>query len=67
MLFRSKNNRLGFNIDLNNPKEFLLTLEQMQNTKKLNEILENINKFQELVSNKEIVNKKYINLISTTS
>ena len=62
-----KYNKLGFNIDLNNPKEFLLTFEQMQNPKKLNEILENINKFQELVSNKDIVNKKYISLISPTS
>ena len=35
--------------------------------KKLNEILHNINKFQEVVSNKEIVSKKYISLISTTS
>jgi len=62
-----KDNGLGFNIDLKKPDEFFLTLEEMQNPKKLNEILENINKFQELVSNKEIVNKKYISLISTTS
>jgi len=62
-----KDNGLGFNIDLKKPDEFFLTLEEMQNPKKLNEILNNINKFQEVVSNKEIVSKKYISLISTTS
>ena len=62
-----KDNGLGFNIDLKKPDEFFLTLEEMQNPKKLNEILHNINKFQEVVSNKEIVSKKYISLISTTS
>jgi len=62
-----KDNGLGFNIDLKKPDEFFLTLEEMQNPKKLNEILNNVNKFQEVVSNKEIVSKKYISLISTTS
>ena len=62
-----KDNGLGFNIDLKKPDEFFLTLEEMQNPKKLNKILNNINKFQEVVSNKEIVSKKYISLISTTS
>ena len=62
-----KDNGLGFNIDLKKPDEFFLTLEEMQNPKKLNEILHNINKFQEVFSNKEIVSKKYISLISTTS
>jgi len=62
-----KDNGIGFNIDLEKPDEFFLTLEEMQNPKKLNEILHNINKFQEVVSNKEIVSKKYISLISTTS
>ena len=62
-----KDNGLGFNIDLKKPDEFFLTLEEMQNPKKLNEILNNINKFQEVISNKEIVSKKYISLISTTS
>ncbi len=58
---------LGFNIDMNAPEDFTSTLEQMKNPEKINTILENIKNFQSNISNKEIVYKKYMTLISASS
>ena len=58
---------LGFNIDLNNPEELESTLQQMKNLEKVNQILENVNHFQQNISNKKIVSSKYIDLICSSS
>ena len=58
---------LGFNIDLKNPEELESTLQQMKNLEKVNQILENVNHFQQNISNKKIVSSKYIDLICSSS
>jgi hypothetical protein len=58
---------LGFNIDVNTPEDVISKLEQMKKPEKVETILENIKNFQKNISNKEIVYKKYITLISTSS
>ena len=58
---------LGFNIDMNTPEDVISKLEQMKKPEKVETILENIKNFQKNISNKEIVYKKYITLISTSS
>ena len=58
---------LGFNIDLNAPEDVITKLEQMKKPEKIESILENIKNFQSNISNKDIVYKKYISLISASS
>lgn len=58
---------LGFNIDLKNPESLRGKLEIMKNSNEISKILENIKYFQQSVSNKEIVFKSYLELISSSS
>ena len=58
---------LGFNIDLKNPESLRGKLEIMKNSNEISKILENIKYFQQSVSNKEIVFKGYLELISSSS
>ena len=58
---------LGFNIDVNAPEDVITKLEQMKKPEKIEGILENIKNFQSNISNKDIVYKKYISLISASS
>ena len=52
---------------MNTPGDVISKLEQMKKPEKVETILENIKNFQKNISNKEIVYKKYITLISTSS
>ena len=58
---------LGFNIDLENPESLRGKLEDMKNSDEISKILENINYFQQSVSNKQIASKSYLELISSSS
>jgi len=58
---------LGFNIDVNTPENVIAKLEQMKKPEIIKTILKNIKYFQKNISNKEIVYKKYITLISSSS
>ena len=58
---------LGFNIDLYNPENLKGILEDMKSSDEINKILENIEYFLQNVSNKEIVSKSYMELISPSS
>ena len=52
---------------MNAPEDVLTKLEQMKNPEEIKTILENIKNFQSNISNKEIVYKKYMTLISASS
>ena len=58
---------LGFNIDIENPESLSGKLDDMKNSNEISKILENIKYFQQSVSNKEIVFKSYLELISSSS
>ena len=58
---------LGFNIDLKNPESLRGKLENMKNSNEISKILDNIQYFQQSVSNKEIAFKSYLELISSSS
>ena len=58
---------LGFNIDLENPESLRGKIEDMKSPNEISKILENIEYFQQSVSNKEIVFKSYLELISSSS
>jgi polyphosphate kinase 2 (PPK2 family) len=52
---------------VNAPEDVITKLEQMKKPEKIESILENIKNFQSNISNKDIVYKKYISLISASS
>jgi len=58
---------LGINIDVNNPKSFLNKLQVLKGPEEIKKILDNISNFQKNISNKKIVCKKYLELISPSS
>jgi len=58
---------LGFNIDKNNPNTLKNFLDSLSSEEEINNIISNISKFQKNISNEEIVYKKYMSLISSSS
>ena len=58
---------LGFNIDKNNPNTLKNFMDALSSEDAINNIISNISKFQKNISNEEIVYKKYISLISSSS
>jgi len=58
---------LGFNIDKNNPNTLKKFLDALSSKEEINNVISNINKFQKSISNEEIVYKKYMSLISSSS
>ena len=58
---------LGFNIDKNNPNTLKNFMDALSSEDAINNVISNISKFQKNISNEEIVYKKYISLISSSS
>ena len=58
---------LGFNIDKNNPNTLKNFMDAVSSEDAIDNIISNISKFQKNISNKEIVYKKYMSLISSSS
>ena len=58
---------LGFNIDKNNPNTLKNFMDALSSEDVIDNIISNISKFQKNISNKEIVYKKYMSLISSSS
>ena len=58
---------LGFNIDKNNPNTLKNFMDALSSEEEINNIISNISKFQKNISNEEIVYKKYMSLISSSS
>ena len=58
---------LGFNIDKNNPNTLKNFMDAVSSKDAIDNIISNISKFQKNISNKEIVYKKYMSLISSSS
>ena len=58
---------LGFNIDKNNPNTLINFMDALSSEDALDNVISNISKFQKNISNEEIVYKKYISLISSSS
>ena len=58
---------LGFNIDKNNPNTLKNFMDALSSEDAIDNIISNISKFQKNISNKEIVYKKYMSLISSSS
>ena len=58
---------LGFNIDKNNPNTLKNFMDALSSKEEINNIISNICKFQKNISNEEIVYKKYMSLISSSS
>ena len=58
---------LGFNIDKNNPNTLKNFMDALSSEDALDNVISNISKFQKNISNEEIVYKKYMSLISSSS
>ena len=58
---------LGFNIDKNNPNTLINFMDALSSEDAINNVISNISKFQKNISNEEIVYKKYMSLISSSS
>ena len=58
---------LGFNIDKNNPNTLKNFMDALSSKDAINNVISNISKFQKNISNEEIVYKKYMSLISSSS
>ena len=58
---------LGFNIDKNNPNTLKNFMDALSSEDAINNVISNISKFQKNISNEEIVYKKYMSLISSSS
>ena len=58
---------LGFNIDKNNPNTLKNFMDALSSEDAIDNVISNISKFQKNISNEEIVYKKYISLISSSS
>ena len=58
---------LGFNIDKSNPNTLKNFMDALSSEDAIDNIISNISKFQKNISNEEIVYKKYMSLISTSS
>ena len=58
---------LGFNIDKNNPNTLKNFMDALSSEDAIDNIISNISKFQKNISNEEIVYKKYMSLISSSS
>ena len=58
---------LGFNIDKNNPNTLKNFMDALSSEDAIDNVISNISKFQKNISNEEIVYKKYMSLISSSS
>ena len=58
---------LGFNIDKNNPNTLINFMDALSSEDAIDNVISNISKFQKNISNEEIVYKKYMSLISSSS
>ena len=58
---------LGFNIDKNNPNTLINFMDALSSEDAIDNVVSNISKFQKNISNEEIVYKKYMSLISSSS
>lgn len=58
---------LGFNIDKNNPNTLKNFMDALSSEDVIDNVISNISKFQKNISNEEIVYKKYMSLISSSS
>lgn len=58
---------LGFNIDKNNPNTLKNFMDALSSEAAIDNVISNISKFQKNISNEEIVYKKYMSLISSSS
>ena len=58
---------LGFNIDKNNPNTLKNFMDALSSKDAIDNVISNISKFQKNISNEEIVYKKYMSLISSSS
>ena len=58
---------LGFNIDKNNPNTLKNFMDALSSEDAIGNVISNISKFQKNISNEEIVYKKYMSLISSSS
>jgi len=58
---------LGFNIDKNNPNTLKNFIDALSSEDVIDNVISNISKFQKNISNEEIVYKKYMSLISSSS
>ena len=58
---------LGFNIDKNNPNTLKNFMDALSSEDALDNVISNISKFQKNISNEEIVYKKYMSLIGSSS
>ena len=58
---------LGFNIDKNNPNTLNNFMDALSSEDAIDNVISNISKFQKNISNEEIVYKKYMSLISSSS
>jgi hypothetical protein len=58
---------LGFNIDKNNPNTLKNFMDALSSEDAIGNVISNIGKFQKNISNEEIVYKKYMSLISSSS
>jgi len=58
---------LGFNIDKNNPNTLKNFMDALSSEDAIDNVISNISNFQKNISNEEIVYKKYMSLISSSS
>ena len=58
---------LGFNIDKNNPNTLKNFMDALSSEDAIDNVISNISKFQKNISNEEIVYKKYMSLIGSSS